>query len=572
MRNLEKVNNVVLKGDMEEANYKPQMLTEYAQNPFIEALPPIFSEDDVLNRFMVTPRISEQDKKSEANIRYHVLKRVKNFIQPLPIHFEVERRLSTLIRRGYLARNPIDKSFLERIRLLHQLREDEEQSHKYIDERLNHIRSTADSLSIIGISGIGKTTSIERLLLMYPQVIKHEVYEQQPFNKTQIVWLKIDCPYDGSLSTLCKSFFKAIDDLLGTRYLEKFGYLNRVTSTMLLHMTSLASMYGIGVLVIDEIQHLLHAKNDQEEMLNFFVTLSNTVGIPTVLIGTSKAQQLFKGNFRQARRAASDGAIIWDRMAKDSEEWVFFLETLWELQCLKTHSELTEDVKKTFYEECQGITSVAVNLFILTQERALFDENNENEIITSKLLKQTAKKDMKIIQPMLNAIRNNDFAAMYRYEDIMINLDELMINHKRNIQYVGKVKAAMNERQNTLAYKKQEKIESLSVEVAAIGIFDSLSSNEVLNATKKIVEDAPINTDENVLKAQLIPNLIELNEKAKEKKKQRDTSNRILLLPDLREQALKQKKHPYDLLLRQGYIKQPIIELTNLTNIMEDKI
>src|SRR5690625_7154437 len=86
---------------------------------------------------------------------------------------------------------------------------------------------------------------------MYPQVIKHEAYEGQPFNHTQIVWLKIDCPYDGSLSTLCKSFFKAIDDLLGTRYLEKYGYMNRITSTMLLHMTSLASMYGIGVLVIE---------------------------------------------------------------------------------------------------------------------------------------------------------------------------------------------------------------------------------------------------------------------------------------------------------------------------------
>src|SRR5699024_11901209 len=113
-------------------------------------------------------------------------------------------------------------------------------------------------------------------------------------------------PYDGSLSTLCKSFFKAIDDLLGTRYLEKFGYMNRITSTMLLHMTSLASMYGIGVLVIDEMQHLLHSKNDLEEMLNFFVTFSNTVGIPTVLIGTSKAHKLCKGIFRQVRRDTSD--------------------------------------------------------------------------------------------------------------------------------------------------------------------------------------------------------------------------------------------------------------------------
>lgn len=39
---------------------------------------------------------------------------------------------------------------------------------------------------------------------------------------------------------------------------------------------------------------------------------------------------------------------------------------------------------------------------------------------------------MKIIQPMLNAIRKNYLRAMYKYEDIMINLDELMQNHKQS--------------------------------------------------------------------------------------------------------------------------------------------
>ncbi|MGG0293737.1 ATP-binding protein [Bacillus pacificus] len=556
MRSLEKTNNLVLKGDFEEANYKEQVLSEYDNNPFIEALPPIFDEDDVLERFMVTPRITEQDKQSETNIRYHVLKRVKNFIQPLPIHFEVERRLSTLIRRGYLARNPLDKTFLERIRVLHQLREDEEEAHKYIDERLNYIRSTADSLSIIGISGIGKTTAIERLLLMYPQVIKHEAYKGQPFNRTQIVWLKIDCPYDGSLSTMCKGFFKAIDDLLGTRYLEKYGYLNRVTSTMLLHMTSLASMYGIGVLVIDEIQHLLHSKNDQEEMLNFFVTLSNTVGIPTVLIGTSKAQQLFKGNFRQARRAASDGAIIWDRMAEESEEWEFFLETLWELQCLKTRSELTGEIKKTFYEECQGITSVAVNLFILAQERALFDESNEDETITSRVLKKTAKEDMKIIQPMLNAIRKKDLKAMYKYEDIMINLDELMIDHKQNTEYEGKIKAAMKERQNTLQYKRKDMIDSLSVEVAALGIFDALGALGMRKLVTKVVQSHPIDTEYNNLKLEVLQQAMNLNQTKNEKlERYKEKTEKLLPLLKIRLKALEKKQHPYDLLKKDGYIK-----------------
>src|SRR5699024_1379991 len=97
MRNLGKTNNmVVLKGEFERSLYKEQPLSEYTNNPFIEALPPIFSEDDVLDRFMVTPRINDQDKQSAMNIRYHVLKRVRNFIQPLPIHFEVEDRKSVV--------------------------------------------------------------------------------------------------------------------------------------------------------------------------------------------------------------------------------------------------------------------------------------------------------------------------------------------------------------------------------------------------------------------------------------------------------------------------------------------
>lgn len=562
MRSLKKNEDiVVLKGEFEKAQYKEQPLSEYDQNPFIEALPPIFTEDDVLDRFMVAPRITSQDKAREVNIRYHILKRVKTFIQPLPIHFEVERRLSTLIRRGYLARNPLDNTYFERIRVLNELRDEEEQSIQKIDERLNYIRSTADSLSIIGISGIGKTTAIERLLLMYPQVIKHEEYNGHPFNRTQIVWLKIDCPYDGSLSTLCKSFFKAIDDLLGTRYLEKFGYLNRVTSTMLLHMTSLASMYGIGVLVIDEIQHLLHAKNDQEEMLNFFVTLSNTVGIPTVLIGTSKAQKLFKGNFRQARRAASDGAIIWDRMAEDSEEWQFFLETLWELQCLKSHSELTEDVKKSFYEECQGITAVAVNLFILAQERVLFDENNPNELITARTLKQTAKKDMQMIQPMMKAVRTNNLHDMMKYEDIMINLDDVMLNHKRDMELTGRIQEAFKERQNTIAFKRNDTIESLVVELASLGIFDSLKEADLKKLVQQTVDKNPLDTDYNVLKTDVLQAALALNQQRKEQKSKPKPQNTDLLpLLALRKRALEKKQHPYELLKASGYIKNPLEE------------
>lgn len=552
-------NIIILKGDTEKANYKTQSIEEYSNNPFIEALPNIFSEDDVIDKFSVIPRIDKKDRSMESNLRYHIIKRAKNFVQPLPIHFVVERRLSTLIRRGYLARNPLDTTYLKRLRILNELRDEKIYNEFLIEERMSNIRSTADSMAIIGISGIGKTTAIERLLLMYPQIIKHEEYKGKIFSRTQIVWLKIDCPYDGSLSTLCKSFFKAIDDLLGSRYLEKFGYSNRVTSTMMLHMTSLASIYGIGVLVIDEIQHLLNSKNDMEEMLNFFVTLSNTVGIPTVLIGTSKAQKIFKGNFRQARRAASEGSIMWDRMDKESDEWKFFLETLWDFQCLKENTILTNKLKEVFYDECQGITAVAVNLFILAQERAL---GEGKEKITVDILRTTAKEDLHMIQPMIKALRNNNMIEVMKYEDISINLDDIAINYKNNIELEGKLERIFRERKNTIELKRKNTVENLVMDLSAIGIFEQLDSMEIKKLVKKIVEKLPVDEEYNSIKTIALRSAMELNEKRKNDRKittkiDKKQDDGLIVLYDI---ARKNKKHPYDILKKEGYIKDPVNE------------
>lgn len=549
---------VILKGDVELAAYKQQELEEYKDNPFIEALPHIFTEEEVADRFTVFPGISNEDRIRATNLRHHIIKRARNFIQPLPIHFVLETRLSTIIRRGYLARNPMDKTFLQRLRILNEIR-DKNADDKELNRRMSYIRTTADSLSIIGISGIGKTTAIERLLLMYPQIIKHEEYKGEYFSRTQIVWLKIDCPYDGSLATLCKSFFKAIDELLDTRYLEKFGYATRITSSMMLHMTTLASMYGIGVLVIDEIQQLLNAKNDMEDMLNFFVTLSNTVGIPTVLIGTSKAQQIFKGNFRQARRAASEGSIMWDRMGKESTEWEFFLETLWDFQALKEKTALTPDIKEAFYDNCQGITAVAVNLFILAQERAL-DEGEEK--ITPKLLRATAKEDLAILQPMIKALRNNNQFEIMKYEDISLNLDDIAFKHSRNLELNGRIEELYKERKNTVELKRRSTVENLVMELSEIGIFNNLDNIQMLKLVEKVVEARPVEEDYSSIKALAIKKAMELNEKADKASLVKDNKvkNEGLILLNLYEKAIKGKEHPYEVLKKNGYIKAPVDE------------
>ena len=95
-------------------------------------------------------------------------------------------------------------------------------------------------LTIFGTSGGGKTVAIDNVLSLYPQIICHENYKGNRIMRNQIVWLKIDCPHNGSELSLCRKFFVKIDELLGTSH-EKDNRGNNVESLIL-------NMYNVNFL------------------------------------------------------------------------------------------------------------------------------------------------------------------------------------------------------------------------------------------------------------------------------------------------------------------------------------
>ena len=138
--------------------------------------------------------------------------------------------------------------------------------------------------------------------------------------------------FDGSVKGLCLNFFQAVDDLLGTRYYDNYASGRKTVDELLPRMALVASLHSIGVLVIDEIQHLSQAKNGGSgKMLNFFVQLINTIGLPVVLVGTYKAISLLSGEFRQTRRGTGQGDLVWDRM-KNDDDWKWLVNCLWGYQ------------------------------------------------------------------------------------------------------------------------------------------------------------------------------------------------------------------------------------------------
>lgn len=67
------------------------------------------------------------------------------------------------------------------------------------------------------------------------------------------------------------------------------------TDAMMTVMNQVARNCALGILVIDEIQHLSLARSGgSEKMLNFFVNLINNVGVPVILVGTPKAVKVLR--------------------------------------------------------------------------------------------------------------------------------------------------------------------------------------------------------------------------------------------------------------------------------------
>lgn len=393
-----------------KAEYREQIIPEYRGNPLIEALPDIWSTDEVIERLSESAEYHDGERMLDAQYRLHCIQRIFRYFQPLEQHIDIEQRLSRCIRQGYLGRNPMGAEYAGVLSSGYDTMKDRSGY-----GAMRGVRSNASGFTIIGISGVGKSTAMDRVLSLYPQRIVHSRYHNQALPLTQLVWLKIDCPHDGSLKGLCFQFFHEMDRTMGTNYFHLYSRARNTIDTMLVVMAQIVSLYQIGVLVIDEIQHLSQAKGGgSEKMLNFFVTLVNTIGIPVILIGTTKAMSVLQSEFRQARRGSGQGDLLWDRMKNDAS-WRVFLKSMWRFQWTQKRIPFTEKMSDAIYDESQGIIDIAVKLYAMAQIKAI---SNGTETFSMKDIHDAALEKLGLVQPMLNALRSGDARRIMKYEDI----------------------------------------------------------------------------------------------------------------------------------------------------------
>lgn len=434
----------------EEADYKDQIIDEYNNNPFIQALPIIRDKEEIVTILSQNLKISKKELELDEYVRIHMLQRIyKGVFQVLPIHIKVFNMIDTLIRQAYIDRNPFNPEYIRHINKL---------GNKLINKDFSmsvnsNFVTTASCGLLCGFSGMGKTRIVNKILENTPQVICHNSYNNTDFNTIQVTWIKLEAPHNSSLKALTLQFFMKIDELIGSRNMERYAVKNLSVDAMLPIMGQLANNINLGLLVIDELQHL---NKNTSQIMNYFVALMNTFAVPIFLIGTPACYDMLTGELRIARRVTGSGEIIWNNM-QNNKEFRIFMNGIWKNQYVINKAKLDEDMVNLFYEKTQGISDLVVKLFVNTQKVAI--ERNI-ETITKDLVEKVWDKEFKLLKPMINSISSNNKAKMFKYEDIRLlesssiakknevvqqNLSEEKVTIKELIQQKNKRKIKISE-------------------------------------------------------------------------------------------------------------------------------
>lgn len=428
-----------------EARYIQPPIEEYSGNPLIEALPPIYSQEDVVSVLHIRPIINSAELQLPPHIRTHCIGRLRDWIEIRPIYLTVEPIISMMLRQGYLARNPLHPTTMRMLYALGQ---------RDPSELCSRVRQSnlAGAFLLEGLSGVGKSTMLETLLALYPQVIEHQRYKESPFLQKQITYLIVPCPSDASPRALCLEFFKAVDNVLGTDYYNQYLKSRHATDVLLIDMALVAATFHIGMLVIDEVQNLKASRSARQnlgnsgyktarpklgqkaqELMNFFVKLINWVGIPTIFVGTGDVAPLFDETMQYVRRATANGHIIVEPIQRDSDEWNNFVAKLWKYQWLQSPLPFNPSAcsipgsrelaisAHCHYLSC-GLPDVLVKLFMQAQWLAL---RSGRETLHVELLDETYDAVFGALQPSLESLRAGRDGAKEDYESRYPNSAEL---------------------------------------------------------------------------------------------------------------------------------------------------
>lgn len=410
-----------------------QKQTRYRGNKLIEALPPPLSDEELYLALEFLPDFDPASRSWEDSDRLRELLCLSNLMVPLTSHIQLGHGLDSMMREGYIGREPLSASH---VAIYQEIHEDAQAAKAGVPFRQSYSTLTPKhSQALVGPSGMGKTTTVQRVFARYPQVIYHPTLEFY-----QITWLHFEMPSDGGgVKALLISIIEAIASLVpDNTYYEDYVVRARPSEPALQSSVRLLlNKHCVGLLIPDEVQNAANPRKSDQVVMTELTTLANKSKTPVLYIGTPKANKILGLDLRQGRRSINTMLGNWSplpryetrvdahgEVVKSPGEWVDLVTAMWRYCWLRKPVPLSEQLLDTIYECTQGIIDLAIKLLIVAQARAILDKS---EMMSEQLLRAVYQEHFALIHPMLLAYRNGDRQALAKYGDLELPSSERML-------------------------------------------------------------------------------------------------------------------------------------------------
>lgn len=357
--------------------YNECYLPEHQGNPLIEALPSVVDNPEVIMRLRSKQVCKAAERDLPAYIRTKFLHRLEQFTEPTYEYLNCFRIIEDMITESYIPKNPLKNT------TQHWLHHDEIEKTKHVPSHGLFV-SRAVSMAIVGDGGAGKTWMLEAILRYFPQVINHTEYKGTPLHLTQIVWMKVNCTENANVSALLILILEELDRLTGSDDARRaVTSRDRVAQASLAISRKLKSIY-LGVLVIDEIQHLQFANRKLKELfIQFLLNTLGRAGVPIVFAGDPRVTDFLTTGLPVSRRVETGGTIY--MRGYENHDWDLFVENLWRYQWTNPKTPRSEELTNCLWNLSTGLPDFAIKIFKHAQKLLI---GQSDESISPAVLRQ----------------------------------------------------------------------------------------------------------------------------------------------------------------------------------------
>lgn len=319
---------------------------------FTTKLPEMKSGNELISALSIIPEYDETICQQNQAVRLMALSDLYQIYIPSQMSLEIYSKLYLALLRSMQKKGTqmAIKQRYENYRAIQQ-------------QSYSGILGGSDSFTIIGTSGIGKSSAISRAISL---ITENRIIEtDKPYTKI-IPCLIVQCPFDSSVKGMLLEILRKVDEELGTDHYNHAIKSRAATTDMLIGSVSSIALNHIGMLVVDEIQNVVNSKNGKS-LIGALTQLINNSGVSICMVGTPESTLFFEQAMQLARRSVG---LQYTTMKYD-EYFQSFCKIIFKYQFLKNQTEITAAITEWLYEHSAGVVSVVVSLIHDAQEIAI---------------------------------------------------------------------------------------------------------------------------------------------------------------------------------------------------------